>query len=158
MSFFTFRIDLGELRDRDRKSFSSHTVSELTNLAEPRRGGTHNEGVIVRPVVYAIPGPRILLDVDTNICHLLVHVEEVRAKQKGERFGRMDTVLLRHQIHRILLTIRRDDVAIVTLEIILLRAQAQVSVDLVLTNFVAQLVIPVHIQQLDIVLAVSVSA
>jgi len=140
MSFFTFRINLDEIRDRDRAInhfFSRHTVSELTDFAESRRGGTHNEGVIVRPFVNVVPGPRILLDSDTDFRHLPVRVEKVRTKQKRERLGRVDAVLLRHQVHRVLLAIRRDDVAIVTLEIILLGAQTQVRVDLVLANFVA---------------------
>jgi len=112
----------------------------------------------VRPFVNVVPGPRILLDGDTDFRHLSVRVEEVRTEQKRERLGRVDSVLLRHQVHRVLLAIRRDDVAIVTLEIILLGAQTQVRVDLVLANFVAQLVIPTHVQQLDTVLAVTVSA
>lgn len=158
MLILTFQINL-ELRERDRESFlSSRTVSELSDLAESCRNGAHNEGVIVRPIVNVISGPRILLDSDTDFLHLSVRVEEVRAKQKRERLGRMDAVLLRHQVHRVLLAIRRDNVAIVTLEIIFLGTQTQVRVDLVLANLVAQLVAPAHVQQLDIVLAVTVSA
>lgn len=133
------------MKSHEQSSFSSRTVSKLTDLAESRRGGAHNEGVIVRPVVNVIPGPRVLLDVDPDFRHLFVHVEEVRAKQECERLGRVDAVFLRHQVHRVLLAIRRDDVTIVTLEIIPLRAQTQVRVDLVLANFMAQLVVSTHV-------------
>lgn len=91
-------------------------------MAESRRGRAHDEGVIVRPVVNVIPGPRVLLDVDTDLLHLSVRIEEVRAKQKRECLGRVNAVLFRHQVHRVLLAVCRDNVAIVTLEIILLGA------------------------------------
>lgn len=113
-----------------------YTISELADLTVSRRDGAHDEGVIVRYFVNVMSGPRILLDVDVDFRYMFICVEKVRAKQKSEFLRGLNTVFFCHKIDCVLLTVRGDDIVIVTLHVILLRNQTQVRVHLVFANFV----------------------
>lgn len=105
-----------------------------------------------------VPAPRILLDPDVHLLDVPVLVEKVRAEQYAELLGRLDSVLLGQEVDGVLLAVGGYDVAIVAHQIVLLAAQAQVNVDLVLADLVTHGVLPVDVQQLHVVLAVAVRA
>lgn len=127
-------------------------------MAVSRGRRREDKGVIVRHPVDLVSRPRVLLDVHVDFLDVPVLVEEVRAEQHAELLGRLDAVLLRQQVDRVLLAVRGDDVAVVAVQIVALRVEPQVHVYLVLSDLVTQRVLTAHVQQLHIVLSVAIGA
>lgn len=64
------------------------------------------------------PLPRILIYFHFDFLDVPVSVKEMRTKQQAEFLRRLDAVLLRQNIHRILLRVRRNYIPVIAFQVI----------------------------------------
>jgi len=140
------------LQSRLQLNFTSSGEGSGSETGSYRR---HDEGVVVLLSIGIDTLPWILFDVDFDFEDVAVGGDEMAAEEDGELFRAAHAVLLRQQVHRVLLRVGGDDVAVVAILVIFVGCQREFGVDFQLLDGVEQSV-AFDVKQLHIIFAVSV--